>query len=151
MNLEPQGSILGPLLFLNFINDLPDATKLYIKLFADDTVLCAQNHDISLLEKEVNEELDKVFIWMASNQLTLNVKKSQFMLVTNKRNVPNMNIKLNNIPLIQCESYKYLGIHFDNKLSWTYHIQHVCNKVSKACGALTKLRHCVPVDIFVMI
>ena len=71
------------------------------------------------------------------------------MLVTNKRNVPNMNIKLNNIPLIQCESYKYLGIHFDNKLSWTYHIQHVCNKVSKACGALTKLRHCVPVDILI--
>ena len=80
INIEfgvPQGSILGPLLFLIFINDLPQATKLYIKLFADDTVLCAQNEDLLALEDEVNNELDKVFSWMASNQLTLNIKKSQ--------------------------------------------------------------------------
>jgi len=152
INIEfgvPQGSILGPLLFLIFINDLPDATKLYIKLFADDTVLCAQNSDILALEEEVNKELEKVFIWMASNQLTLNIKKSQFMIVTNKRNIPKLTIKLNNIPLVQCESYKYLGIHFDHKLSWSTHIQHVCNKISKACGALTKLRHCVPIQILI--
>ena len=145
----PQGSILGPLLFLIFINDLPEATKLYIKLFADDTVLCAQNTDILALETEINVELDKVFVWMASNQLTLNVKKSQFMIVTNKRNIPSLNIKINSTPLVQCTSYKYLGIHFDNNLDWNQHIQHVCNKVSKACGALAKLRHCVPVQILV--
>ena len=53
----PQGSILGPLLFLIFINDLPNATRLFIKLFGDDTFLCAQNSDIELLETEVNLEL----------------------------------------------------------------------------------------------
>ena len=152
INIEfgvPQGSILGPLLFLIFINDLPQATKLYIKLFADDTVLCAQNEDLLALEDEVNNELDKVFSWMASNQLTLNIKKSQFMLVTNKRNVGTLKIKINDIPLVQCDSYKYLGIHFDSKLNWKTHIQHVCNKVSKACGALAKLRHCVPDQILI--
>ena len=86
---------------------------------------------------------------MTSNQLTLNIKKTQFMLISNKKVVHNLNIKINHIPLVQCESYKYLGIHFDDKLSWTNHIQHVCNKVSKACGALAKLRHCVPVDILI--
>ena len=79
----PQGSILGPILFLLFINDLPNATEFYVKLFADDTFLCSQNSDFTLLQNKVNFELDKVFVWLASNKLTLNVKKSKFMLVTN--------------------------------------------------------------------
>ena len=69
----PQGSILGPLLFLIYINDLPDATSLYVKLFADDTFLCVQNESVPVLESVVNSELTKVSEWLSANKLTLNI------------------------------------------------------------------------------
>ena len=81
----PQGSILGPILFLIYINDLPEATTFFIKLYADDTYLCAKNDDLYLLENEVNVELDKVNKWLASNKLTLNIDKSKFMITCRQK------------------------------------------------------------------
>ena len=150
MNIEfgvPQGSILGPLLFLIFINDLPEATNFFIRLFADDTFLCSQNDDIFALESEVNIELNKVFIWLASNKLTLNISKSKYMLFSNKTKIDrNLNIKINENRLENCVSYKYLGVIFDCNLNWKSHIDRVREKVNKACGALSKLRHYVDLD-----
>lgn len=145
----PQGSILGPLLFLIFINDLPDATNFYVKLFADDTFLCTQNNDFDALEKDVNFELKKVYSWLASNRLTLNISKSKYMLISKKRTIPKINISLNGTPMQSCDSYKYLGVYFDKDLNWQCHIDYITNKITKSCGALAKVRHCIDTNTLV--
>ena len=70
------------------------------------------------MEREVNIELEKVFVWLASNKLTLNTDKSKFMILSKKRHIPNLPIKMNGVDLKRCESYKYLGVMFDKDLEW---------------------------------
>ena len=148
----PQGSILGPLLFLLYINDLPNATNFFIRLFADDTFLCAQNEDILLLEQEAQSEIEKVYFWLVSNRLTLNVDKSKFMLITNKKNISHqIELKINGEKLEQCDTYKYLGVQIDSNLSWKPHLDYISTKIAKACGALSKSRHCVDINTLVNI
>ena len=131
----PQGSILGPLLFLIYINDLPKVTKFFIKLYADDTFLCLQNENLKILEEEVNFEIDKVFDWLNANHLSLNIGKSKFMLISKKKRTENFSIQINGNPLEKCDEYKYLGIYFDKDLNWNRHIEHICQKISQVCGA----------------
>ena len=144
----PQGSILGPLLFLLYINDLPNASDFFVKLFADDTVLSLSCQNLKQLNKKTAVELDKIYKWLVANRLTLNVKKSKFMIITRKRvQKHNFKLKLNGTPLERCSSYKYLGLNFGEKLNWKMHVDYVCKKISKACGIISKLRHCVDTEI----
>ena len=87
----------------------------------------------SSLQNEVNLELEEVFTWLVSNEITLNLKKSKFMMVTNtnKQNILDFCIKINNAPLENCKSYKYLGVVIDEKLNWDAHIKYITPKISK--------------------
>ena len=143
----PQGSVLGPLLFLIYINDIINSSKIFnFTLFADDTSLYYSCKNVNNLENVVNEELGKISDWLSANRLSLNVAKSKLLYFTNKnRNVlKGINIRINGELLKEVDSAKYLGVYIDNKLSWIEHTNNIKLRLSKGIGMLAKIRHYVP-------
>ena len=142
----PQGSILGPLLFLLYINDISKSSDiLKFFLFADDTtVFYSADPNDPNTEKILNAELEKVSGWLAANKLSLNVKKSNFLHFHNGKSEKNtIELKINDTPVEQKDSTKYLGAFIDNKLNWKIQIQHIKTKLSRGIGIISKIRHSV--------
>ena len=150
----PKGSVLGPLLFLLYVNDLcRSSDKLSFYLFADDTNLLYADKDINSLERVVNAELSKAQEWLVANRLTLNAKKSNFVIFHPYRKKLDLDVILkifdietNDFVLLDQKTYiKYLGILIDSNLTWKYHISYITSKISKTIGVIARLRHFVPI------
>lgn len=121
-------------------------------MFADDTNILYADKNLKSLETVVNRELRKLYNWLTSNKLTLNIKKSNFVIFRpyqKKLTIqPKLSIydndKQKNVPLECKEFIKYLGLIIDKSLSWKQHIDHVATKISKIVGLIAKLRHFIP-------
>ena len=142
----PQGSVLGPLLFLIYINDLCNAVKhSETSLFADDTSIIYSDSSLVTIETCINSDLGNLFTWLCANKISLNIAKTKILLFKNihKRITHALNFKINNKPIKLSDSVKYLGVTLDHLLNWNLNTRNLCSKLSKANGALSRLRHYV--------
>jgi hypothetical protein len=134
----PQGSILGPLLFLISINDIHRSVNTNILSFADDTTIVLSHFDPALLFREANTVLDTIFNWFCSNKLSLNAPKTQYIIIQRNNNIDlsQYNLYVNGVCLSRISECKFLGITIDEALSWRPHISRLNSKISNALFAI---------------
>ena len=148
----PQGSTIGPMFFLIFVNDMKACTILLELIqFADDTTLIFSCKNFTELKNTLESEVIKVIEWLETNKLILNLSKTHFMLFSFKRNIPKLPVMINGTELEEKTVTNFLGVQVDNKLTWKAHISHICSKVTKSIAILRLVRSTFPKRILKMI
>ena len=138
----PQGSILGPLLFIIYMNDICNVSNLlYTIMFADDTSVQVSGNDLNNLVSSLNVQLQFLSTWLKANKLSLNTKKT-FFIVFHRARIKDhrISIQMDGSVLNRSTSIKYLGVLIDHNLNWCEHIAYIKNKVSKGVGIMYKAR-----------
>ena len=153
----PQGSILGPLLFIIYINDFSEASSIFkFIMYADDTTLLSSlasfGNYIETKEYLLNAELSNVIEWLNINKLSLNKSKSKYMIfhVPNK-DIQYLTLKIDNVIIEKVDEFNFLGLTMDTNLNWKKHSEKICNKCKKMIGILNRLKYVLPLGIKIIL
>ena len=154
----PQGSILGPLLFLLYINDFPLNNKLNPLLYADDTTLLNKNKDLPTLFNDTNALLKETETWFKANKLTLHPQKTKYILFTSSKCIPmGLNLQVGGVDIERIQetnttkSFCLVGVHLDEKLSWKHHIEHIRKKVSRNLAMIISSKNVLPDKVKILL
>ena len=144
----PQGSILGPLLLLIYINNLPNVlNSCYASLYADDTVIYCYGTSSKELSEKLNNDLLGVAKWLHDHKLTLNLDKPKCMLIGSNRKRDSkvaLTVSILDHSISNVRSFKYLGIHISSDFTRTDHIEHLTGKINQRLGLLKRIKHLLP-------
>lgn len=154
----PQGSVLGPILFMLFINDISQHIHLgTANLYADDCIIYCSGKTVDDVGSKLQKCIDDVSLWYAGNKLAINADKSNTMLIASKHNLQSLSddctlkITINDTDVSHVTHCDYLGITIEQSLSWGNHIDKLCCNLTKKVGMLSRLRKSTPRDIMLKI
>ena len=146
----PQGSVLGPLMFLIYINDLSRTVHKIASpvLFADDTSILITDTDIQEFQTDISQVMNETIKWFQSNLLTLNYEKTHFLqLLTKNQNIMKIQIVASNTVITNVNSTKFLGITIGSSISWKEHVSDLTSKLNKACYAIRAIKPLLSLNV----
>ena len=147
----PQGSILGPLLFILYVNDIVNTSHVFnFTLFADDTTILYSHKDLETQVPTINRELSEVSNWFKTNKLSVNASKTNFMILGTSQMTKkydqddSLQIILDDTKLDRVTNTKFLGVIIDENITWKQHIDATSKTISRNIGVINKLKHYLP-------